>query len=143
PGVTLYPYELESIDLERQRVTLQRGPDRAPVRLDYDFLVLGLGSGTDLTRWPGVAEHALGARTVGDAVRLRNHVIRTLDRAAVEEDAAERQRLLTFVVAGSGFAGVEIAFELNVLVRTALRFYPAVDPDEVRTVLVTRSKRIL
>lgn len=143
PGVTLYPHEVESIDLQRQRVTLKRGPDRAPVRLDYDFLVLALGSSTDLSRWPGVAEHAFGATTVGDAVRLRNHVIRMLDRASVEEDAAERRRLLTFVVAGSGFAGVEIAFELNVLVRGALRFYPAIDPDEVRTVLVTRSKRIL
>jgi NADH dehydrogenase len=143
PGVTLHPHDVESIDLQRQRVTLNRGPDRAPVRLDYDFLVLALGSGTDLSRWPGVAEHAFGARTVGDAVRLRNHVIRTLDRASVEEDAAERRRLLTFVVAGSGFAGVEIAFELNVLVRGALRFFPAIDPDEERTVLVTRSKRIL
>jgi NADH dehydrogenase len=143
PGVRLYPYEVEAVDLAARRVRLRREAERAPLDLPYDHLVVTLGSSTDLAHLPGVAEHALEARTIGDAFHLRNHLIDTLEQAAVEEDPPTRGQLLTFVVAGSGFAGVELCSELNGLVRDALRFYPSIDAAEVRVILVTRAGRIL
>jgi NADH dehydrogenase len=132
-----------AVDLRRWCVRLRREAERAPLELTYDFLVVALGSSTDLSRLPGVAEHALEARTIGDAFHLRNHVIDVLELAAVEDDPVERERLLTFVVAGSGFAGVELCSELNGLVRDALRFYPGIHPTAVHVALVTSASRLL
>ena len=74
---------------------------------------------------------------------LRNHLIDMLEQASVEEDPVERRRMLTFVVAGAGFAGVEIGGQGNDLIRSALRFYPTIDPAEIRFVLLSNSSRIL
>jgi NADH dehydrogenase len=147
PGAQVYPYEIEEIDLPGKRVVMNRhtihGPERGRLAVSFDFLVISLGSVTDLSRFPGLAEHGLPAKTIGDVVHLRNHVIEMLELASVEDDPEVRCGMLTFVVVGAGFAGSEICAEINGLVRDALSFYPSIDPSEIRVILLSHSKEIL
>jgi NADH dehydrogenase len=143
PGVTIYPYEIEEIDLPDKYVVLGRGPERSRLEVSFDYLVLALGSTTDVSRFPGLAEHGLPAKTIGDIVHLRNHVIEMLEMASAEDDPDLRRAMLTFIVVGAGFAGTEICAEINGLVRDALRFYPAIKDAEVRVILLSHSPEIL
>ncbi len=142
-GVRVYTYDVEEVDLATKRVTLSRGDEGRQIVLDFDDLVLALGSITDLSRFRGLQEHGLQTKTIGDFIYLRNHLIDMLETAAVETDADERKRLLTFVVAGAGFAGIEIASEANEFVRSSLRFYPSIDRSEIRMIEVDILTRIL
>ena len=142
-GVRVYTYGIEDVDLKGQRVTLSRGDESRQITLDFDYLVLALGSITDLSRFRGLQEHGLQTKTIGDFIYLRNHLIDMLETAAVETDAEERRRLLTFVIAGAGFAGIEIASEANEFIRSSLRFYPSIDPREIRVIEVDILTRIL
>jgi NADH:ubiquinone reductase (H+-translocating) len=142
-GVTIYPYEAVAVDLEARTVTLDRGTERGEVVLGYDKLVMAFGVVTDLSRVPGMAEHGLPLKTIGDAFHLRNHLIEMLELASVETDPRERQRLLTFLVAGAGFAGVETVCEIAGLLHDGLRVYSGIRPREVRVVLLNAGTRIL
>jgi len=143
PGVRVYTYDVDEVDLAAKRVTLTRGDESRQITLDYDDLVLALGSITDLSRFRGLQEHGLQTKTIGDFVYLRNHLIDMLETAAVETDPEERQRLLTFVVAGAGFAGIEIASEANEFIRSSLLFYPSITPSEIRVIELDIVTRIL
>ncbi len=92
---------------------------------------------------PGVAENALTIKSLADATALHAHVIDKLEHADLQPDPAVRRQLLTFVVAGGGFAGVETLAELNDFVRGAGRFYPQVAPEEIRMILIHSGDRIL
>nr|WP_194289871.1 FAD-dependent oxidoreductase [Nocardia macrotermitis] len=92
---------------------------------------------------PGVAEHALTMKTIDDANRLRNRVLAALEQADLETDAAEQSRLLSFVVAGGGFAGTELIAELFDLVHGVLHHYPRLHDAETRFVLVHSGDRLL
>src|SRR5579862_652167 len=142
-GAAFYNYEVERIDLENRKVYLDPVAERAKIEISYDYLVIALGSITDLSRFPGLQEHGLQTKTIGDVYHLHDHLLEMLERASVEEDSVERQRLLTFVVAGAGYAGVEIGAEANNLLRSALRFYPNIKPDDLRVSIVTNTERIL
>ncbi len=91
--------------------------------MGYDALVVTLGSVTDFNTVPGMAEHALGVRNLGDAFFLRNRVLSMLEEAASEDDPVRQRALLTFVVVGGGSTGVEVAAELEDLLRTARRTF--------------------
>jgi NADH:ubiquinone reductase (H+-translocating) len=104
--------------------------------LSYDHLVLALGSITNFYGIPGLAERALTMKSLGDAVVLRNRLIEHLEAADFECNREEREPLLTFVVAGGGFAGVETVAALNDFVREALPFYRNLREDMLRVVLV-------
>ena len=92
--------------------------------MPYDALVLALGSVTDFSAVPGMAEHALGVRALGDAFYLRNRALDMLEEARMETDPARRARFLTFVVVGGGSTGVEVAAELHDLLHLAARELP-------------------
>src|SRR5205085_1221745 len=112
--------------------------------IDYDYLVFALGNVTDFRGMPGLPEHALPFKNLADALYLRNHLIRALEEAAIEDhDMSLRQQLLTFVVAGGGFSGVEVVAELNDFVREVAKNYRGLDPREIRVVLVHSQDRIL
>jgi NADH dehydrogenase len=103
--------------------------------LEYDYLVLGLGASTNFYGIPGVEERALTMKSLSDAMRLRNHLIAHLEEAA-SECCQVKNPLLTFVVAGGGFAGVETIAGINDFIRGALRSYPNLHETMVRMVLV-------
>ncbi len=136
--------EVESVDLEKQVVTTSPGFKPHPHLIPYDHLVVAMGTVTDFRGLPGLPEHAMPFKNLGDALELRNHVIRALEEASIERHDQElRQQLLTFVVAGGGFSGVEVAAELNDFVRTVARNYPRIDPGEIRVILLHALDRIL
>ena len=144
PKTELHVREVESIDLIGRRITTSTGFHPHPHVLPYDHLVLALGTVTDFRGLRGLPEHAFPFKNLSDAIKLRNHVIRALEEAAIEQqDVALRRRLLTFVVAGGGFSGVEVCAELNDFVREVARNYRGIDPREIRVVLVHSQERIL
>ena len=134
--------EVDRIDLEQKRVIVSHGFDPHPHTLEFDFLVLGLGSITNTYGLPGVQEHALTMKSLGDAMRVRNHLIAHLEEAD-SDYCKEKESLLTFVVAGGGFAGVETVAGINDFVRRALRSYPHLSEDKVRVVLIHSGPVIL
>ena len=141
--VTILNGEIEDINLIARRVTISYGVRKLRRELQFDHLVLALGSETNYFGIPGVAEQALGIKTLRDAVIVRNGVIAMLEAASVEPDPERRKRLLTFVIAGGGFAGVETVGAINDLVRHSLRHYGLVDPREVRVILIDGGPVIL
>jgi len=134
---------VERVDLPGGRVVVSHGPDRHTHELSYDFLVIALGSITNFYNLPGLEQRALTMKTLGDAVFLRNRLIASLEEADTECAGASREALMTFVVAGGGFAGVETIAGVNDFVRDALRFYPHIDEASVRMVLVHAGPIIL
>ncbi len=134
---------IQSVDLSRKEVTIAHGSDQHRHTLGYDHLVLALGSITNFFDTPGLAEGALTMKTLGDAIILRNRLIDQLEEADTECAAGARRPLMTVVVAGGGFAGVETLAGVNDFVRGSLRFYPHIPPDAVRMVLVHPGKVLL
>jgi NADH dehydrogenase len=114
---------VEDIDTNRRRVWVRRRQSGHRFTVEYDALVIALGSVTDFSAVPGMAEHALGVRTLGDAYYLRNRALGTLEEAASEPDEQRRDALLTFLVVGGGSTGAEVAAELENLLRTAHRTF--------------------
>lgn len=111
--------------------------------IPYDYLIVSLGGVPSFFGNPQIEAHALTLNSVDNALTIRNHVIRLFEQAVVEPDPIRRRELLTFVVAGAGPCGVELAAELHHLIRTALlKFYP-VDPSEIKIVLASKGDRIL
>jgi NADH dehydrogenase len=143
PGVTFYTGSVEHIDLDNRRVTVDLGFENRREVVRFHYLVLALGAIIDLSRMPGMTEHALLAKTVGDAFYLRNHLVDMLEKADAEGDSEERRKLLTFVVAGGGFSGVEVMAELSDLIHDALPHYHNIERDEVRKILIQGPERIL
>ncbi len=143
PHVQVLCGDVTDVDLDAREVTVNTGLEDREYPLAFDSLVVALGSVTDLSRFPGLTEHALMAKTVGDAFGLRNHALDMLEKADVEGDPEERQRLLTFVVAGGGFSGVEVVAELSDLLHDALRLYPGIGRHELRLILIQSGPRIL
>ena len=143
-GATLHQAEIQSIDTANQTVTTRRALDGREYVLPYDHLVVSLGSVDDLSRYSGVAEHTFRLRAYWDCFRLRSHILTMLDLAEIEAEESERRRLLTFVVAGGNYAGVEVATELVDYFRVLTRKeYARIDHAEVRVILVHNGQHIL
>src|SRR4051794_30679605 len=107
PPARFHLAEIQRIDLRNKVVTTTRKLDDARLELDYDHLVICPGS-TDVSEaYPGLAEHAFKLKTYEELLQLRNHMIEMFELAEIERDPVERRRLLTFFVAGGGYAGTE------------------------------------
>ena len=143
PDTMLYVRDVEAIDTVNKTVTLGHGFRPRPHVLHYDHLVISLGNVTDFRNMPGLHEHALPFKNLADALYLRNHLIHVLEEAAIETDHELREQLLTFVVAGGGFSGVEVVAELNDFVRRATKHYQGISREEIRVVLVHSGEKIL
>ena len=140
--VHFFAGEVNEIDIEHRKVVVSHGFDRHSHTLDFDFLVFGLGSVTNLYGIPGLREHALTMKTLGDAMRLRNHLIAHMEEA--NSDCCKlKEPLLTFVVAGGGFAGVETVAGINDFARGSLRSYPRLIDNMLRVVLIHSGPVIL
>jgi NADH:quinone reductase (non-electrogenic) len=114
-----------------------------PYELRYDLLVLCPGGVSRLLPIPGLAEHGIGFKTIGEAIFLRNHVLSRLDLAVSTSDSQRRRSALTFVFVGGGYAGVEAIAELQDMARYATRYYEGIEPDDMRWVLVEAATRIM
>jgi NADH dehydrogenase len=143
PNTNLYTREVESIDLATRTVTTSAGFRPRPYRLECDHLVIATGNVTSFSGQPGLAEHALPFKYLGDALVLRNHVIHALEEADIEPDRELRRALLTFVVAGGGFSGVEAVAELNDFVRRAAKSFRRIPRSEIRVILLHSGPVIL
>jgi NADH dehydrogenase len=129
--------EIDEIDLSARRVRTSRSIDGARRELEYDHVVLALGSAENLDAYPGLREHAFKLKSFDDSLRLRNHLIEMFELADGEADPEERRRLLTFFVAGGGYSGSEVAGELaEYATLLTAREYPRIDRAEVRVVVV-------
>ena len=129
------------LDFERGRVQVETFEGLVSVR--YRELVVALGSISRALPIPGLADHALGFKSLADAIQLRNHVLQRLDAADAAANDTHRERELTFVFVGAGYAGVEALAELSDLVRDALRYYPRLRHAPQRWVLVDAAPKIL
>jgi NADH dehydrogenase len=144
PPARFHNAEIKSVDVGERTVTTSRLLDGKEQVLEYDHLVVALGSIDDLSRYPGIAQHAFQLKTFADNFKVRNHLLAMLEMAEIETDPVERQRLLTFIVIGGGFGGVEVATELmDYFRRLARKEYPGIDPAELRVLLVHSGERIL
>jgi NADH:ubiquinone reductase (H+-translocating) len=142
PRATWFTATVTSVDLKKNEVEYTR-PDGQSATLSYAHLVLACGSDVNLDVVPGMAAHAYTLRTVGDGIMLGNEVIARFEQAAVEPEDAERERLLTIVVVGGGFTGVEAAGHLFDLMRNIMPFYPRLSRTRPRMVLLQRGTRIV
>jgi hypothetical protein len=147
-----YEADVESIDIKNIEVVIthfigkQIHPvDRRYHKLNYDYLVLSLGSETNFFGMNDVAEHAFTIKNIGDAIQIRNHVINMLEQADVEHsDVDLKKSLMTFVVIGGGFSGVETVGELNDFVHDSIKhFYHNIERSDAHVILVKSSGRIL
>ena len=143
PGVRVRMATVTSIDRTNNSIEFLQGSYRIPRSVSYDHLIVAVGQKTNQAIAPGFAEHSLCIRNLADAHELRNKIIRRLEHADITNDPVLKKRLLTFVVAGGGFSGVETIGEVCEMISRTLRFYPNIAADEVNAVLVQSGDRIL
>lgn len=143
---------LPQVECRRERVLAVDLPERSLTYesydgskriLKYDHIVIACGSSVNLSAVPGMADHALPFRTVADAVALRAQISNQLEQAAVCEDPGKRRCLLTFAVIGGGFSGVEVAGEINDLLKESQKYYPTIDPTEAEVILIHSRDQLL
>jgi len=139
-----YQATISSIDLEQKLVTITRTFDGKVHALDYDYLIIALGSNTNFYDYKNIEEHAFVIKTVEDAIAIHNQIIHMLESAAQTSDADFKKKLLTFTVVGGGFAGVETMGEINYLIRESVKnFYPSIGEENISMNLVTSKEFIL
>jgi NADH:ubiquinone reductase (H+-translocating) len=151
-STTFHEGNVESIDFDNKKVIIShiignglKPYDYSCHTLDYDYLVIALGSETKFFGMKDIESNALTMKDLTDAMILRNHAISMLEQADLEcENHELRKKLMTFVVVGGGFSGVEIVGELNDFIRESIReYYHNIDEKDVRIVLVDAEERIL
>jgi NADH dehydrogenase len=131
-----------SADPSRRQVTI-RSPEGDAETLTYDQLVVTIGSTSRTLPIPGLAEHAVGFKTLSEAIALRNRLVQTLERAESTDDDEARHSLLTYVFVGAGYAGVEGLAELQDFATDVLELYPRCKLHGVRFVLVEARDRLM
>jgi NADH:ubiquinone reductase (H+-translocating) len=141
PHAELLLGRVVALDTERRTARIETEEELHTIR--YENVVLALGAVARTLPIPGLAEHALGFKDLADAIHLRNHVLRRLEAASGDRHPAHRDRELTFVFVGAGYAGVEALAELSDLVRDAVRHYPELRDTRQRWVLVDAAPKIL
>jgi NADH dehydrogenase len=141
--VHFFEGEVRSVDIMKRQVVVAHGFDQHTHSLEYDHVVFGLGSVTNFYGIPNLAETAIAMKTLGDAIGLRNRLIENLEEADTECAANDRESLLTFVVAGAGFAGVETIGSINDFLKAAFPYYPNLSSEMIRVVLVDPGEFVL
>lgn len=142
-GIKVRQAEVVALDTEQKRLSFLQGSHRTLIDLSYDHLVLTTGVDANLDLVPGMAAHAMTIKDLSDAYQIRNHIIQCLEWADVTINPETKQRLLTFVVAGGGFSGVETVGEIVEMIHRALRYYPNVSKDEIKPIIIQRSGGLL
>ena len=142
PDIYCRTEDITKIDMEKGYVEYS-GPRGRVGRMEYDHLVIACGSDVNLGKIPGMADHSFPLKTVGDAIALRYHIIQQMENAEISDDIARRPWYLSFVVVGGGFSGVEVAGEINDLVRDTHKYYRNISEGDLRVTLVHSREQIL
>jgi NADH:ubiquinone reductase (H+-translocating) len=135
--------EVDGIDLRARTVSCVAGLGDVHCEFAFDHLLLALGSEPNFFDMAGVREWATTMKTLGDATLLRNGMVGLLETAALQGDESARRQLLTFVIAGGGFAGVETTGAVNDFLRESAAYYPSIRTAEIRVVLVHPGRFVL
>ncbi len=143
PKSILYIREIEAIDTEKKLIYLSPQFSHKQLVISYHHLIVGLGNVTDFRNTPGLHEHALPFKNLSDTLRIRNHIIDTIEAAAIEEDEELKKALLTYVIGGGGFSGTELAAELNDLVLDLVKNYPTINRKDVKIFLIHSKDRLM
>jgi NADH dehydrogenase len=147
-----YHGTITDIDLKNKTVTMSYsiGNYSHPLyhqekNLSFDYLVIALGSKTNYFGNTNMEKRSFAMKTINDAFVLRNHIINILEQAVIEYENVElRKSLLTFVVVGGGFSGIETVGELNYFVKNTIKnYYKSINPNEVKVILVSAEENIL
>ena len=139
----IYESVVRDIDPIQQHVTLEGTPEKIGIRIHYDYLVIALGSKTNFFGLKNVERNSFTMKTLADAISLRNRIIDMLEQAENEKNSKIKQRLLTFVIVGGGFAGVETAGEINDFLSEAISYYHNIKQDDVQVILIEAVSTIL
>jgi NADH dehydrogenase len=142
PGVRLALGTAEKLALDQREVTYT-DPEGGSRTIGYDRLVLTVGSVNKLLPIPGVAEHAHGFRDLGEALYLRDHVIRQIELAASEDDPGLRDARCTFVVVGAGYTGTEVAAQGPAFTAAIAKAHPELRGQRVRWLLLDLAPKVL
>ncbi len=135
---------VDSIDLDQQLITIQRSFDNKVRTLEYDYLILALGGQSNFFKNDNLEKHSFSMKSIEDAIAVRNHVILMLEQAAQTGNYELQRTLLTFVVIGGGFAGVETISEINQFVKRSIsKSYPSINPKNINMILISSRDRIL
>lgn len=138
-----YEGRVKNIDPVAHKVKVWGTPEKPGVTLDYDYLVVALGSETDFFGMSDIENNAFRMRTLNDAVTVRNRIIDMLEQADNEADDATKRSLLTFVIVGGGFAGIETAGELYDLLMDAIKYYPNITKEVISVMVLEALPSIL
>ncbi len=142
PGVICRTEQVLEIDRAKSEVEFESESGSAH-RLHYDHLVIACGNVTDLSIVPGMSDHAFPLKTVGDATALRSHVLERMERAEVCDDEERKRWYLTFLIVGGGYSGVEVAGEINDLVRSSARHYRNFTSADANVTLIHSRDQLL
>lgn len=143
PDAHVYKAAASAINLEQRTLLVSAGDFVGEIEIPFKQLALCVGATIDLSRIPGMQEHALLMQNVGDAMRLRAHFISRFEEANLAYDPDVRRRLLTFVIVGGGYSGVETAGQLIDLGRAINKHYKNVPWEDCRIVLVHSRDHVL
>jgi NADH dehydrogenase len=141
--VNVIEADVSDVDLSARKVRCVHGLERRELELDFDHLLLALGSETNFFGNAGIRDWAVTMKNLTDAALLRNRMVAFLEEATLERDAGARRQWLTFVIAGGGFAGAETAGALNDFVRETAKFYPRLGDEEIRVVVIHPGEYLL
>ncbi len=129
--------EVKKINLKAHHVITSEGT------LDYDYLILALGSVTDMSELASIEENVFTLKTLHDAMLIRNHIIQAFEQADIAHDPERQKQLLTFVVSGAGYVGIQLFTQMRDFIRKDLvKFYKEIDPANVRLILVEAEAKI-
>jgi NADH dehydrogenase len=142
PGVSCILSEVRSVDLENRRLAM-RTPEGQTAALDYDRLLISVGSVNKLLPIPGVTEIAHGFRGIPEALYLRDHITRQIELAELTNDPFERAARCTFVVVGAGYTGTELAAQGSLFTAALVRAHPSLCAQPIRWLLLDVASRVL
>ena len=142
PGVYCRTEDVIHMDVNNSYVEFM-GDRGVKGMMYYDHLVIACGSDVNLGLIPGMADHAFPLKTVGDAVALRYHVLQQMENAEIADSVDLRKWYLSFIIVGGGFSGVEVAGEINDLVRGTRKYYRNIPKEEIKVTLIHSRDQIL
>jgi NADH:ubiquinone reductase (H+-translocating) len=142
PKVDCRTERVQRIDLAASEIAFDDGSGVLN-RLHYDHVVIACGAESNLSIIPGMTEHAFAFKVMRDAIDLRQHIVSQMEQAEATSDPQRRRWHLSFIIVGAGFSGVEVAGEINELVRSSTRFYHNFRKDDVVVSLIHPKDHIL